>query len=183
MVIAGLSWESETMIIRQAIPGDAQTLSALAIDTYADAFAHSMQASDLAAHVEQHLLPHHFERIVKDDTVLVAETQGRIVGFIQWGSADVPPASASNTDQEVRRLYVYAPFQNQGIGTQLMDTALNHPSLRDAERIFLEVWEQNDGARRLYERYGFEVIGERTFHVESGAETSLDLIMVRRAAR
>ena len=44
-------------------------------------------------------------------------------------------------------------------------------------RIFLDVWEHNPGATQFYERYGFVVIGDRSFAVASGAETSLDLIM------
>ncbi len=61
----------------------------------------------------------------------------------------------------------------------LMEAALEHPRLKSAERIFLDVWEYNYGAQRFYQRHGFKVIGGRRFYVESGAETSLDLIMVR----
>ena len=46
----------------------------------------------------------------------------------------------------------------------------------ESARIFLDVWEHNPGARRFYERYGFVVVGDRSFAVASGAETSLDLI-------
>ncbi len=53
--------------------------------------------------------------------------------------------------------------------------------LQQATRIFLDVWEHNHGARRFYERYGFGVIGQRAFVVESGAATSYDLIMLRGA--
>ena len=49
----------------------------------------------------------------------------------------------------------------------------------ESARIFLDVWEHNPGARRFYERYGFVVIGDRSYAVASGAETSLDLIMVQ----
>jgi len=45
--------------------------------------------------------------------------------------------------------------------------------------IYLDVWEHNHGAQRFYRRYGFEVVGARSFEVESGAPTSLDLVMVR----
>jgi hypothetical protein len=40
------------MIIREATLQDAAPLSALARQTYADAFGHSMSPSDLAAHLE-----------------------------------------------------------------------------------------------------------------------------------
>jgi hypothetical protein len=38
------------------------------------------------------------------------------------------------------------------------------------------VYNRDPIARRFYERYGFVVIGDRSFAVVSGAETSLDLI-------
>ena len=49
----------------------------------------------------------------------------------------------------------------------------------EAARIFLDVWEHNPGAQRFYERYGFVVIGARSFAVAAGAETSLDLLVVQ----
>ena len=52
--------------------------------------------------------------------------------------------------------------------------------MNSAAIITLDVWEHNHGAQRFYQRYGFEVIGARAFEVESGEETSLDLIMARR---
>jgi hypothetical protein len=45
------------MIIRQATLHDVEALSALARQTYADAFGHSMSPADLAAHLAKHLSP------------------------------------------------------------------------------------------------------------------------------
>ena len=171
-------------MIRRATASDMQPLSQLATTTYVAAFGHSMAASDLAAHLEGQLAPRQIERMIAHDMVLLAEINGQMVGFVQFGDLTHAANSVTtNADQEVRRLYVDSAFQNQGIGTLLLQTALEHPHLRDADRIFLDVWEQNHGARRLYERFGFKVIGERPFVVESGAETGCDLIMVRRADR
>lgn len=174
------------MVIRQALPSDARTLSALAQKTYADAFGESMRASDLAAHLEKNLSIAKIEQLLKQDTILVAEIDARMVGFVQFGKCDPSTKlgtsfeqADSDTDQELRRLYVLSEFQNRKIGAQLMNAALNHPRMKNAPRIFLDVWEQNHGAQRFYQRYGFRVIGERKFEVESGAETSNDLIMVR----
>jgi ribosomal protein S18 acetylase RimI-like enzyme len=61
-----------------------------------------------------------------------------------------------------------------------MQAALADPQLEHASTIYLDVWEHNPGALRFYRRHGFEVISTRTFAVESGAATSLDLIMARR---
>jgi ribosomal protein S18 acetylase RimI-like enzyme len=167
------------VIIRQANTGDAPSLSDLAKETYTAAFDHSFTPSDLAAHLEKNLSPNNFERMLERDAVLVAEEIGRLIGYVQFGPADPATLPAQGGDQELRRLYVHADFQNQGVGTRLMNAAVAHPQLRDAERIFLDVWEHNPNAQRFYARFGFEVIGDRSFVVESGAQTSKDLIMVR----
>jgi diamine N-acetyltransferase len=104
---------------------------------------------------------------------LVADSGDQIVGYAHFG------AVAGIGDWELRRLYVARDFQNQGTGSRLMHAALAHPGMQAAEHITLDVWEHNPRARRFYERFGFVVVGERRFTVESGAETSLDLVMVR----
>lgn len=164
-------------MIRNAQKGDIVALSELAIETYTAAFGHTFSPADLAAHLQRHLTPDCFARILDEDVVLVAEFGNRLLGYVQFGAAD--SAFRDETTQELRRLYVHPEFQNQDIGAALMESALLHPQMQAAKAIVLDVWEHNQGAQRFYRRYGFEVIGARAFEVESGAETSLDLIMAR----
>ena len=163
--------------IRKATTHDLFTISALAMQTYTDAFGHSFSPVDLAAHLEKNLSPKNFERMLEEDTYLVAETDTHMLGFVQFGRGNLETDSSATL--ELRRLYVLADYQNKGIGTRLMNAALESPQVKNAASIFLDVWEHNPGAQRFYARYGFVVTGKREFVVESGAETSCDLIMVR----
>lgn len=165
------------MQIRAARMVDAPLLCALAQATYADAFADTMNASDLRAHLENNLALQHIETFLRDDIVLVAECGGTLVGFVQCGA--YAPDTPTENAYELRRLYVLSAFQKQGIGTALLQAALAHPQMQHAQKIFLDVWEHNHGARRLYERFGFRVIGKQKFTVASGSETDFDLLMVR----
>ncbi len=164
------------MKIRPATPHDTRALSQLARQTYADAFGASMSGADLRAHLEKNLSVENFAHMLSADTILVAEQDGRLIGYVQFGKCDLEQANAE-TDYELRRLYVQREFQNQNIGAQLMNVALEHPRMQNAPRIFLDVWEHNHGAQRFYKRFGFQVVGARKFEVASGAETSADLIM------
>lgn len=166
------------MVIREATPADANALSELAVETYSAAFGHSFSPADLTAHLEKHLSPENFGWMLERDTVLVAEAEGHMVGYVQFGRAETEDFSGDAW--ELRRLYVHADFQNRRVGAQLMNAALTHPLLKNAQHIVLDVWEHNPGAQRFYARYGFEVVGKRAFQVESGAVTGFDLIMVRR---
>jgi ribosomal protein S18 acetylase RimI-like enzyme len=117
-----------------------------------------------------------------EDVFLLAEDAGRLIGFVQFGPARIAIVATSPQRRELRRIYVLAEFQNQGIGRRLMDAALDHPQLKAAD-IYLDIWEQNHGARRLYERYGFTVIGAHSLVTASGIAQDRDLIMVRRQFR
>ena len=169
------------MITRAATAADIGALKALAVETYVQAFGHSFEPPDLADHVRDKLSEAKIGRYIREDFVLVAETEDRLAGFAQLGVLEMPLENASSGDRELRRFYVHPDFQNQGVGAMLMEAVLAHPCLAGAGDLYLDVWEFNTDGRRFYERYGFEVIGELEFEVASGSDTDVDLIMVRRA--
>lgn len=169
--------------IRKAERADAKALSELAKTTYANAFGHSLNPTDLAAHLDNNLSEKCFEEFLEEDTILVAEHESRLIGFIQIGVIwpETDDDDFSPEDAELRRVYVLAEFQVQGIGRKLIDAAFKEPRFASARDIYLDVWEDNRRAQKLYESYGFRAIGKRAFQLESGAKTGFDLIMIRRA--
>ena len=97
--------------ISEANPDDSEFLSALAVRTYTEAFGHSMNASDLAAHIETNLSPERFREVLREDAFLLARVGGKTVGFVQFGDAhiddrDLDGLKVRPGDKEVRRLYV-----------------------------------------------------------------------------
>ncbi len=172
------------MEIREASARDLPALSALARQTYAGAFGGSMSAADLAHHMAASLSVERLAAELEQDTILLALAQGELIGFLQFGppdpalSEDLPGCDLDGA-RELRRLYVREPCRSKGVGTRLMEAALAHTDLATSLRLYLDVWEKNEGAIRFYERYGFAVVGRRRFQVASGAETDFDLLMVR----
>src|SRR5712691_4741430 len=60
-------------------------------------------------------------------------------------------------EREILNVAVHPDFRRLGIAS----TLLRHEMARSPGSIFLEVRESNAGARRLYERLGFEMVGTR----------------------
>jgi diamine N-acetyltransferase len=164
--------------IRSAQATDADALTEFAQRTYSEAFGPTFLPADLAAHLERCLTRAEVARFLTADIVLLAESGGRTIGYLQFGDAHAAVDLATNA-QQLRRIYVDAPFQNRGVGTRLMDAAFAHPRLLAARQVLLEVWEHNIGAQRFYVRYGFHVIATRPFAVASGSDTSCELLMRR----
>jgi GNAT superfamily N-acetyltransferase len=73
----------------------------------------------------------------------VAEEEGeRVVGF------------AGLSGNELTHLYTDPSAQNRGVGRALLD----HVKSLRPERLELWVFQKNEGARRFYERHGFELV-------------------------
>lgn len=166
--------------IRPAEPADVPALARLAVETFTAAAGDSFEAADLAAHLDAHLSEACIARMIAEDAVLLAETAGRMIGFVQFGAVKMAVDGATDADRELSRLYVLVAYQGLGIGTRLMAAALDHPKLSGAPNVYLDVWEHNHGAQKLYRRFGFTMIGKHRLNLASGADSDVDLIMVRR---
>jgi ribosomal protein S18 acetylase RimI-like enzyme len=164
------------MIIRPAATDDISALAQFARETYARAFGASLAVSDLAHHLAHRLSDAYFADALRDDAILLA-VDPDLIGFAQIGRADFDGAAPG--DEMLRRLFVDPVRQSSGIGSQLLRAVLAHPRLRDAKRLYLDVWDRNPGARRLYERFGFTVVGTVPFVTPSGQVTGSDLLMLR----
>jgi ribosomal protein S18 acetylase RimI-like enzyme len=168
------------VVIREIRDADLAALAALAARSYAAAFGASLPPADLAAHLQATRSEGAFRAALRVDAILVAEEAGALRGYVQLGPVQMPGLAATAADRELRALYVDPSHQGRGIGRQLLEAALDRPELRAAENIYLDVWIENAGARRLYERHGFIAIGERAFETASGVAGDPDVVMVRR---
>jgi ribosomal protein S18 acetylase RimI-like enzyme len=81
--------------------------------------------------------------LLPKNEVWVAEADGRVIGFVGlWGNY-------------VSHLWVHPDHQNHGVGTALLALAKE----RRPRGLRLQVYQQNIGARRLYERHAFTLVG------------------------
>jgi diamine N-acetyltransferase len=162
--------------IRAAEPGDVPALSALAKRTWADAFGDGVSADVEASELEEGRSEAYFAGASREKTILVAEENGVLLGYVEFGDVTIPEVQARPGDQSVHRLYVETALQGRGLGRALLEAALQHPRLANASRVFLDVWDENRRAVRLYESVGFQRVGTTRFTI--GAEVMEDAVML-----
>ena len=73
---------------------------------------------------------------------------------------------------EITQLAVKKAYQGQGLANQLMGFLADRP-----ERLFLEVRVSNKVARALYEKHGFQPVGQRKNYYQNPVEDAI--LMVR----
>ena len=168
--------------IRRAVVADAAALAALAERTFVEAFGAVNRPEDLALHCAASYGEAIQRREILDDALatFVAEGAGGLTGYLQlaWGP---PPAGISGArPMEIRRFYVDAPWQGKGLSQALMATAVDFAAGRDADPLWLGVWEENPRGIAFYRKCGFAVVGSHVFVV--GSDPQRDLLMARTLA-
>src|SRR5947208_3033846 len=87
---------------------------------------------------------------VREGVALIAEEEGRALGFVFCVLGDRGRRTAHVTD-----IYVRPDARNKGIGRALLGGILDPARSAGLEHVSLEVLIGNSDARRLYERLGF----------------------------
>jgi RimJ/RimL family protein N-acetyltransferase len=98
--------------------------------------------------------------------VFVAEDDGLIVGRLSI-ARDQHPASRHVADLG---LMVAMTHRRQGIGTSLLETALEWARESEVRKLELHVFPHNEAAIKLYEKFGFVKEGYRRAHYRRGQE-------------
>jgi len=115
-----------------------------------------------------------FERMLTERNTLVHRLRmGRkIIGF---------SVSRMATDEaEILSIAVAATHRGRGLSNSLLMTHLGHLAGRGIRTVFLEVEENNQPARRLYQRAGFSVVGHRERYYRQSGTEALDALLMRR---
>lgn len=166
------------LVIRPVEARELAALSAIASQTYAETFGHTMSAADLEVQLRTKRSEDYFKNVIGEDTVLVAVRDGAIVGYVQLSDLSFAVDGAAAGDQELFALYVRGAEQGKGIGRALLTAAFEQPRFRCASKVYLDVWEENERALRLYRAWGFRIVGRRDF-VLDGRVLGSDLVMTR----
>ncbi|MGA7811256.1 ribosomal protein S18-alanine N-acetyltransferase [Bradyrhizobium sp.] len=115
-----------------------------------------------------------FESMLAERNTLVHRLRlgGNIIGFaVSRFAAD---------EAEILSIAVDPTYRGRGLSRELLLTHLGHLAGRGVRTIFLEVEENNQPARRLYDRAGFRVVGRRERYYQQPGGEQLNALLMRR---
>ena len=115
-----------------------------------------------------------FEVMLTERNTLVhrLQTGRKIIGFaVSRMAAD---------EAELLSIAIDAAQRGRGLSRNLLLTHLGHLAGRGVRKVFLEVEENNQPARRLYEWAGFEVVGRRERYYQQPGGEQLNALLMRR---
>ena len=158
-----------TVHLREAVPDDAPQLIR-AVDSVAREGAFFLRSRfEVDEEVERSFLEAAQQR---GDLVLVAKSEGRIAGWVTLlrGKAEFQQHIAELGTGVVR------DWRGCGVGSALMECALDWAAERGIEKVKLGVRAENNRAYALYLRFGFEEEGYRVRDVKDPDGGYFDIV-------
>jgi len=108
----------------------------------------------------------------RNTLIQLLQMKRKIIGFIV--------SRMAADEAEILSIAIDPGYRGRGLSRNMLLTHLGHLAGRGVQKVFLEVEENNQPARRLYEQTGFAVVGRRErYYRQSGGE-HLNALLMRR---
>jgi diamine N-acetyltransferase len=167
-LVRALEGRRAMTIVRRAVASDVAQLAKLAASTFIETFGHLYEPKDLQAFLSNSRSEERYLRMLTDQRMglwLATVKQGEPIGYAVVGPCKLPVENLESTAGEVQELYVLSQYHGQQLGTRLLMEALAWLAAERFAPLYVGVWSENLGAQRLYQRFGFEKVGEYGFAV------------------
>ena len=170
---------SPTTGLRRATVADAQALAEVGASTFVETFGNMYSAKDLADFLATEQTPERYRAWAQDPryALWLAEDGERTLGFALAGPCSLPHDEVTPGCGELKRVYLRREAQGAGVGTRLLNAALDWLTAPGRD-LWIGVWSENFGAQRLYERHGFEKVG--TYYFPVGEQRDFEFILRRK---
>jgi ribosomal protein S18 acetylase RimI-like enzyme len=156
---------SSSASIRMASPTDIQELGVVGPAAYAAEYAYLWDSSAALARQLETFSAAAFNRFMEryDSRIWVAQTDNMIVGFLTMVVGSVDPIKGRASGAEIPRIYLLPGSQGQGIGRQLVESAIERARDEALSYVWLDVMASASQAIDAYVRWGFEELGSNRF--------------------
>lgn len=101
--------------------------------------------------------------------------ENEIAGYLKVNIGESQTEEMGEEYLEVQRIYLLKKFYRQGLGTVLIQKAIELAKQKGKTKIWLGVWEENHRALSFYRNMGFVKTGSHAFFV--GNMEEIDFIM------
>ena len=109
----------------------------------------------------------------KDSEFYFATLDEKVIGYLKINFGQSQTELQDDKAIEIERIYVLKEFQQKSVGQLLYDKALEIARQKNADFIWLGVWEENPGAINFYKKNGFVEFDKHIFRLGDDEQTDI----------
>jgi ribosomal protein S18 acetylase RimI-like enzyme len=168
---------NEGVSVRTCNAKDIETLVALGIKTFRDAFDDFNTTANMMKYINKTFT---FKALAEDmkrpgTIYFLAVDDRKPAGYAKISAAPLPDGVDDASALQIERLYAQRQYLGKRVGYMLMKTCVDFAQKKGARTLWLGVWENNSRAIAFYEKNGFRKFGQQSFML--GDDTQTDWLM------
>lgn len=102
-----------------------------------------------------------------------AELNEKIIGYLKLNFGTAQTELNDDNALEIERIYVLQEFHGKNVGQLLYEKALQIAKEKNADYVWLGVWEENARAIRFYKKNGFVEFDKHVFMLGNDKQTDI----------
>lgn len=144
--------------------------------TFRNAFGAQNRREDMDAYISEAFSMEQIQaELDNPDTTFFLIKSGELtIGYLKLNVASAQNEPIEN-GLEIERIYVLNAYQGLGIGQLMLNKGIEIAKKLSKLKVWLGVWEKNEGAIRFYQRNGFKEFARHQFLL--GQDEQTDLLM------
>lgn len=111
----------------------------------------------------------------ENSEIYFAKQDNEVIGYLKLNFGQSQTELKDDQALEIERIYVLKEFHGKKVGQLLYDKALEVAKLKNADYIWLGVWEENPRAINFYKKNGFVEFDKHIFRL--GNDEQIDIMM------
>jgi diamine N-acetyltransferase len=165
------------LTIRECMIDDLHTLREFSYRTYNDTFKDMNTPSNMKAYLDEAFDINKLQDELSNSNSLFyfLYADEVLAGYLKLNEYKAQSDIHDPQSIEIERIYVAKEFHGKGLGSTLLNNAIEIAYMRKKSYIWLGVWEKNDKALQFYKRNGFYSISKHSFFM--GDDEQTDFIM------
>jgi ribosomal protein S18 acetylase RimI-like enzyme len=161
--------------IRRVTAEDADLLQAIGWQTFLETFAASNTKENMNQYLEQKFSKESLaaELTNPNTEFYFAETNGSTIGYLKLNFGPSQTELKDDKALEIERIYVLKEYQGKKAGQLLYEKAMQIAIQKEADYVWLGVWEANERAISIYKKWGFVEFDKHLFQLGNDALTDI----------
>jgi len=102
-----------------------------------------------------------------------ATLEGNVIGYLKLNFGQSQTELQDDKALEIERIYVLKDFHGKSVGQILYDKAINIARQKNADYVWLGVWEENPRAINFYKKNGFVEFDKHGFKLGNDEQTDI----------
>lgn len=165
------------MNIRKVTLDDIEQLQQIGRQTFSETFSSSNAEENMATYLAEGFSDEKLmeELNNKSSEFYFALSENEVIGYLKINFGQSQTELQDNTALEIERIYVIKEFHGKKVGQILYDKAIEIAKQKNADYVWLGVWEENPRAISYYKKNGFVEFDRHIFKL--GGDEQTDIMM------